>query len=575
MDSSHHTPSAFRRTLANALKRLFKSVKTQDADNQPSAPVDIIRKDVSGESHLPRISEVSLFPNFEELSVNNEPTDGKRPLTRMPLESSNTSQVSQNSLLPVKSLSHFNLREVYSDQSGLSVAPISNSEEPHARKLVKNDATGEVVPRKPIVVSKKSTLQIRRPESIHVKISDASLAQSSTSDDLNPGLRRRKRSRNLRECASNQPFGPRVPSLTSIAENSELSASKSSLDESCRLVRHFASFCIIDIKAPGCPVSAVSDDLRYIYDIRDRFVLNAQECSELSMDLSVGRDPDGNEVTYVLLFSPLVAPDTETTRFILVSAIDVSGYVRYAASLETNSKPQDNCTSPTSFTERPKRKRKSTRSWIDERTDQLADELLHGCSIKDDPEHDTIKPYNRWQTSRSTSSDFDGEDIWTAIADEEGLIFDKALISSKPIYTTSKPMSSQKQNQTAESADPKITLNYADEVVLGKFIESLQMLYSQYFLLACSPLNDQFYEICYVSPSLYARGEYVSGHLSRMPLHNIRGFGAQLAAGRRFRRDVRWGNEGIEKQLYCVPLTGRQPPPWICMLVDKDTPIHW
>lgn len=578
MDKPHRSTGAICRTLAHALKRLFKSVKAQNADNLVNTPIDIIRKDVNRKSLLPRISTVSLFPNFECPEIDYDTVADYVPAPPMSFHASNRAQDFDRTLLPAKSLSHFNLHQAYTDHR--SDLPILREADFRQGDPAVTLSTGKVQSYRPQLVSKKSTLLIRRPESLHATISNASLAASYNSDSSSSGLRRTKGSGNLRECASAQSLEADTPSLTPIAEEVRATVLGLRRDDPFQLVKHFASFCIIDILAPGCPVSAVSEDLRYLYNIKERFVLNAHECSQLSMDLSVGRDPDGNEVTYVLLFSPLMSPGTAKSRFMLVSAIDVSGYVRYAASLESTAEVKEETQPLTVLRKRSHARRKvSSRSWIDERTDQLADELLHGCSIKDACDSDVARRYRPSQTADfGCSEDLNTEDIWTLIAREEGLMSRQCSSAFKPaadIYGPSNPLSCRKPTKTSAPTNSPSTLNYGDEKVLEKFIQGLQVLYSQYFLLSCSPLNSSFYEICYVSPAVHASGEYVSGHLSQTPFNLINDFGAHLSAGRRFRTTIRWGNDGVEKQIYCVPLIGQQPAPWICMLVDKETPIRW
>lgn len=579
MDNPRHSSSALRRTLAQALKRLFKSVAVKNVNGSHDAPVEIIRKDDSRTSYLPRISEVSLFPDFEKGDIDCGAVSDHPSSRVITVPATNASHDSQKALLPAKSLSHFNLHQVYSEQSQLPLFPPARGDNLRTREMAGEIATGRVTSSKPLLVSQRSTLQIRRPDSLHASVSDASLGALFTSEGSSSVIRRSKRSSDLRKCASEQTFASGTPSLTSIAEHSRPVAPATSQEDSSHLVRQFASFCIIDIQAPGCPVSAVSEDLRYLYDIKDRFVLNAQEFSQLSMDLSVGRDPDGNEVTYVLLFSPLVSPATGKSRFMLVSAIDVSGYVRYAASLDSSPEREEEGRSFTSSSQRSKRRRKSSSiSWIDERTEQLADELLHGCSIKDTPCGDIMGSYGVSRQANPGHATLDSEDIWTAIAKEEGLIRHEAPRRSRSTasrHDAFSPSSFRNRQKATAPAKSPPSLDYADEKVLGKFVESLQVLYSQYFLLACSPLKDEYYEICYVSPAVSASGDYVTGHLSHMPLGRIHEFGAHLAAGKRFRTSIRWGDQGIEKQVYCVPLIGQQPSPWICMLVDQETPIHW
>ena len=519
-----------------------------------------------------------MFPDFESPDIIYDHADNRTTTLPMTFHESYTTQGLPRTLLPARSLSHFNLQQVYADQCDLPVLPTRKQGHAWPAEQLTHANTGRVPAHKPVLVSKKSTLQIRRPVSFHASIVNAGPAASVHSDSSSSMLRRTKRSGNLRKCAVAESLTAEKNLLTPIAEDACFSTSKSTDHDSFRLVKHFASYCIMDIAAPGCPISAVSEDLGYLYDIKDRFVLNAHEISELSMDLSVGRDPHGNEVTYLLLFSPLISPATTKSRFMLVSAIDVSGYIRYAASLEPTPEPRRETKYLNSYRDRsnPTRKTSST-PWIDERTDQLADELLHGCSIKESSAS-TSASKRTISIADPIRSTHDGEDIWTAIAREEGLMTRPDSAASKStgyLHSSANSSSFQNHDPPTSSTTPQSNLNYADEKIIETFIDSLQVLYSQYFLLACSPLNGDFYEICYVSPAVYASGEYVSGHLSHTPFNLISEFGAHLAAGKRFRTVIRWGVNGVKKQLYCVPLMGHQPAPWICMLVGEGTPIYW
>lgn len=573
MDKSRHNPSALRRTLAHALKRLFKSIKVQNTGDSRNAPIDIIRKDVNRVSYLRSISTVSLFPDFEHSHIESDQEEHRVSAYPLPPHQANTTLESKRFLLPAKSLSHFNLRQVYFDQSNLPSVPSPSQKMDAIRncQLVEDVSVGTVVSHQPALTSKSFRSHNRSLQPI---ISSASLPTSSVSDSSSPAMRRTKRSGNLREFADAQSSVIDT-ALTSIPEHSPSSTPKNSSDDSLRLVRHFASFCVIDISAPGCPVSAVSENLRYVYDIKDRFVLNAQECSELSMDLSVGRDPDGNEVTYVLLFGPLVSPTTSESRFVLVSAIDVSGYVRFAASLDHYPESREESVPPKSY-------RKGSMSGrqlyscarIDEGNEQLVDEFHHTCSIKESNESPSTNSTQSRQTSKPRLSRLDSEDIWTAIAREEGLICRKPAAGSKSKMTLDSPSNrnpSREQTQSTSLSRSKSSLDYADEEVLGTFIEGLQVLYSEYFLLSCMP----FYEICYVSPAVYERGEYDTGHLSQTTFNLMNDLGTYLAAGRRFQTTIRWGRKNVKRRLYCVPLMGPEQAPWICILVDMETPIHW
>jgi hypothetical protein len=593
MEKQPQSSSVPRRTLAQALKRLFKSMSAKSGDKSLNVPVEIIRRDVSRISYLPPISRVSLFPNFDTAEIDFESLNARVPSPSVSVQAG-AGITNHGRLLPAKSLSYFNLHEVYSEQSDLSHLLYPPGGMARSRQVMADATTGRVPSHKPVLVSKKSTLQIRRPDVENP--SNRPVSQVAEVVTRRSSSLRRKTSgvSDLRKCAKEGSLATDTR-LTTIAESthSTITTTTSESTESTRstinrksstsLVRHFASFCVIDVLAPGCPISAVSEDLRYLYDVKDRFVLNAQECTELSMDLSIGRDANGNEVTYLMLFSPLVVPGTSTARFMLVSAIDVSGYVRYAASLESVPEQRGGV----GALEKEQQVESLAPSWErstsvfhqDRTYELLADDLLGGCSIQDTapsaPKTTKHGLHGRGYTRRNAPA----EDVWVTIAREEGLASRNALTRSDAIRHASAPFKPAADREPRQTAAPptksEATLNCADETVLGEFIEDLQVLYSEYFLLACSPINDQFYEICYVSPSVYASGEYVTGHLTHMSPSKIARFGAHLAEGHRFKTLVRWGNQGLEKQLFCIPLIGQQPVPWLCMIVDKDTPIQW
>jgi len=106
-------------------------------------------------------------------------------------------------------------------------------------------------------------------------------------------------------------------------------------------------------------------------------------------------------------------------------------------------------------------------------------------------------------------------------------------------------------------------------------MSNLQQLYSEFFLLAKSPLDDNVYEICNVSPSVSASKDYINGHLSQTPPSIIAMLSQSLAGDSAFRMAVRWGGKGQERQLYCIPLFGQSSVTWICVLVDIGVPLLW
>lgn len=105
--------------------------------------------------------------------------------------------------------------------------------------------------------------------------------------------------------------------------------------------------------------------------------------------------------------------------------------------------------------------------------------------------------------------------------------------------------------------------------VLDQFLASLQVLYSEFFLLGKSPLDEFSYEICNVSPKVHAGREYIEGHLSETSPEDRAYMESKLTQERAFRMRIRWGVIGELRQLYCIPLFGRSNITWVCFLVHE------
>ena len=555
MNDSHHTIHTIGRDLAYALKRLFQRTRKQYDEPLANHPMNIIRRVDATTSDPSRVSQVSLFPDFQNadlgaetssISVTEEPFDDWASMS----DTGNYS-VPPRRLLPAPSLSH--LRSTPGDPPRpLRHKPTYRPSEIQASRAQQH----AIKPHSPRLARQKSTLLIRRQQPTSTL---QSVSESTTLVGRNASIRRRAALDDLRKCADMQAPGHDDFRLTLTTDHSRSDDTPTSEVAAGPLIRHFATFCIIDISTPGCLISAVSEDLQFVYDSRDRFVLNAQECSELSMDVSVGRDRDGNAITYVLLYSPLISPSTSKSHFIMVCAVDVTNYISYAASLDSKSKTAEQLA-------------ELNKVGTGSRSSRLQSSSSGRCRNPSRPEHEhadrAFLPHPRPMSPSSHGS----VNINTAIGHEASLNNRRA--GSRHNATLAKKYGYADPAPGASSSSTN-RIDYSDEDVLLRFVQNLQLLYSEYFLLASTPSNEQFYEICYVSPAVYASGEWVSGHLSHTPAKLISNFASYLAAGRRFSTVMRWGSQGIRKKLYCVPLIGSQPGTWICVLIDRDTPIYW
>lgn len=112
---------------------------------------------------------------------------------------------------------------------------------------------------------------------------------------------------------------------------------------------------------------------------------------------------------------------------------------------------------------------------------------------------------------------------------------------------------------------------------------TLKSLYKDYFILTPPPLSTShgFYEIAYLSPSLFQSGEYKpcpdrgGGQLTHTPPETIGRLGRSLAEGKEVAVEVKWGVEGAGKWLFCSPLFGPGLGCWICFLIDAGVGDVW
>jgi hypothetical protein len=386
----------------------------------------------------------------------------------------------------------------------------------------------------------------------------ASYPSTSTSASTVQGISRSKSRHELQRKASyssrtlrptfldSQTFSGSLPDL-------EVPESVGIQSTAYSAIKHFSSFCVLDAWAPGCPVTATSEDLRYIFDVGEQFFLHNQECDGTSLDIVTGYDAAGNEVTHLVLFSPLVSPSSGRSRFMLAALIDVTTFLLDTASfpdLETiseDSVEDEDLATPgiESNTFDP--------AWPAS-YELSAENLLGGCFVEDAMGDDRfLKPKSNDLADVRLS-----DDIWLNLATEEKKTRRR------------KEGGSSRASTSAASA----TSSAVDDI-LNEFMSNLQQLYSEFFLLAKSPLDDNVYEICNVSPSVNASKDYINGHLSLTPPSTIAMLSQSLAGDSAFRMAVRWGSKGQERQLYCIPLFGQSSVTWICVLVDVGMPLLW
>ena len=299
-------------------------------------------------------------------------------------------------------------------------------------------------------------------------------------------------------------------------------------------INHFSSFCVLDTATPGCLVTATSADLRLVFDIGEEFCLNSAGIDGASMETVTGHDEDGNVRIHLVVYNPLINPSSGRSRFVLASLLDITSFIIDAASV-----PDLETISEESFIEEELKTPTQIQVHQSPRYGLTANDLLGGCFLPEDGLH--------------TLTHGQKGDIWLDIASEE----------TRPSRSVKSAPGTPRSTSSARSSTRSM------DDVLDQFLASLQNLYSEFFLLGKSPLDENSYEICNVSPKVHATREYIEGHLTRTSREAKAHLEEQLTHDESFRMTVRWGVVGKSKQLYCVPLFGRSNVTWVCFLVEE------
>ena len=552
-----------RKSLKQSLKEVFSFGKSKKSSNQSPQTVGsgiLRRADPSTTlvSHQP--SSHSLFSDFtsSQFSLPDYKASASIPNRfQTPPPEPTIRNPGRQSLLPARSLSQFNLNHDYFQHSTVPYHQVNQAVSPSLTSVVSREASVSSF-NSLATYSSVSTLRLqnsrrdllRRESSVQVN-SRLGERRSIADDPWKSHARPVQRQKHVSWLQS--------PSNSTVNPSDLASVTDPDLDESDseagQLVEHFKSFCILDTNALGFPVIATSQELRYIFNVGEQFFLNNLECEGASMDIVTGRDAAGDPITHLVLFTPLIIPSSGRSRFMLASLIDVTRFINDAASL-----PELEKSSATSTVESDLRsplQHSIGAGWNGSTYKLSSEDLLGGCLLPQDRHDQKPNPHHR-------------DDIWLNLANEENKRHQASTMSGTrlPPQTASKnPGSSGASHASAASSN-------VDDV-LDEFMGGLQELYSHFFLLAKSPLHDDYYEICNVSPMLHATKEYINGHLSHTDSGGIAELSLRLAQECPFDLDVKWGDRGHPKRLYCSPLYSQHSITWICFLVDDQIPALW
>ncbi|EGD95777.1 hypothetical protein TESG_03243 [Trichophyton tonsurans CBS 112818] len=132
------------------------------------------------------------------------------------------------------------------------------------------------------------------------------------------------------------------------------------------------------------------------------------------------------------------------------------------------------------------------------------------------------------------------------------------------------------ENEVHRSQTPMgIGPSQTTEQLLSEFSAELLYIYKDIFILARSPQDRTVYKISHVSRSLHAEGEYIRSHLKHTRAEKMKLLSENLGKNTQFDMVVNWGDHGIEKRLYCVPIYCCESWDWVCTMTDVDVPYLW
>ncbi|KIW81571.1 hypothetical protein Z517_04597 [Fonsecaea pedrosoi CBS 271.37] len=537
-------PNPPRRSLKQGLKDVFLRTLRKSPEPPAGTPTlgsGILRRGESSASFFPSTTTFSSLeppgsrPSLEEFTVSHT----------IPNRFDSTIHVSprrrhgRQSLLPATSLSQFNLHKSY-------LQPLTGPQRTVHEAM--SPSLLSVTSRQASMASFSTLSTVSSASTLRIQESRESLAPSqagAASYKNPPAPAARPRTKHVSWLHS-----PTTSSV-SVVDSENPADDPTGL----RLVEHFKSFCILDTAVTGLPVVATSKELRYIFDVGEHFFLNNCECEGASMDIVTGQDAAGDPVTHLVLFTPLIIPSSGRSRFMLACLIDVTQFINDTASLPELDHELETSTID-SGVQTPLQDRRDL-SWIGRSYKLSAEDLLGGCML----------PNDRDTATRPPKHDEMSEDIWLNLANEE-----RSRRSSPRNTSSSKPKMSPVARSNASHTS---TTSSTVDDVLDEFMSDLQELYSDFFLLGKSPLDDTCFEICNVSPLLYSTKEYINGHLSQTNAHQMAELSASLGRETPFSIHVKWGPQGLDKRMYCSPMYTANSITWICFLVNYQMPMIW
>ncbi|WEW54660.1 hypothetical protein PRK78_000080 [Emydomyces testavorans] len=307
---------------------------------------------------------------------------------------------------------------------------------------------------------------------------------------------------------------------------------------------HFSAFYILRAKPKRTSSSYASEDVWAFWTLRStiEISLNIKYDEEKICDFLNDIDANGNETIYLALINRVLTVRSGDPRLLVASIIDVTDFLNYVT----------------------------------------YEDMECQKTMKAKPQRPIPPSSNRRDSGGVSSGSAFGHSLHpvsSQTGNDASTAFSKANPSPFGQWFSNGITEDQTENQKL-LGDHEDTVHMEDisqvaQQILKEISESLLSLYGEYFILARPQTGDSVYDMSHISPRLCESGEYITAHLFYTPQAVIDRIGELLADNERFSINIKWGLEGLDKRLYCVPLFGQRSRPWLCLLIDPTLPNLW
>lgn len=164
---------------------------------------------------------------------------------------------------------------------------------------------------------------------------------------------------------------------------------------------------------------------------------------------------------------------------------------------------------------------------------------------------------------------------------ELGVLFNTGISSPGEALDRTEVAQEEKQPcKTSIAAEnvPKILIPHKDPALVEfhELVKDIRFFHKYCFTLSPAMDGQGFWQITWMSCAIQDRPEDVAKSLSHTDTKRLLELSRLLGKKDPMSMKVKWGVEGKDKLIYCVPmLDGAKLDCWVCFLVDANVPLLW